>query len=535
MTSQGNSEAGAAGNSWWRRRSVIAASAVIVLIAGAGAAAAHSSSSVGTQTFAGCLTSAGALVDVTLSSNPSTSCPSGTTSVTWTQQGPAGDTGATGAIGSPGPVGKTGHAGPAGPTGAAGAAGPVGAQGLPGNAGKTGHAGTRGPQGPIGPVGPTGAIGPSGATGVTGTAGASLLHGSGAPTKAIGNIGDSYIDITTDLLYGPKTSSGWGTGVSLIGPPGPAGPGADAGEPAQCSSSSFTAVVTTADELTAALANAVPGAVIYVAPGTYTGAFTATGSGTQSAPITVCGSQDAILTDTTVTSGYVLHLLNANWWQFYGFTVENGQKGVMLDGSSNNLLDGLYVHDIGDEGVHFRTFSSNNTLSWSHIEDTGLREAQYGEGIYVGSAQSNWCDLTNCSPDTSNGNQILDNTVDDTPAENIDIKEGTTGGLVSGNRFDGAGIVLADASGWINVKGNSWLVEDNVGITSPQDGFQVHQVVSGWGRSDVFADNDAIVNGPGYGFSIQGSAAFNNIVYCSNTASGAAKGLSNITCTPGGP
>jgi len=55
-----------------------------------------------------------------------------------------------------------------------------------------------------------------------------LKNGSGAPTSDIGNDGDFYIDTAADVLYGPKTSGAWGTGVSLIGAQGPQGePGAD--------------------------------------------------------------------------------------------------------------------------------------------------------------------------------------------------------------------------------------------------------------------------------------------------------------------
>jgi hypothetical protein len=52
-----------------------------------------------------------------------------------------------------------------------------------------------------------------------------VLSGSGAPTGAIGNIGDLYIDTTGKLLFGPKTVGGWPTGIDLSqGPPGATGP-----------------------------------------------------------------------------------------------------------------------------------------------------------------------------------------------------------------------------------------------------------------------------------------------------------------------
>jgi hypothetical protein len=72
--------------------------------------------------------------------------------------------------------------------------------------------------------------------GPQGLPGKSTLNGAGAPTAAIGNAGDFYIDVTAKALYGPKGPAGWGIPTSLIGPAGatgPAGPQGNAGTPAQ--------------------------------------------------------------------------------------------------------------------------------------------------------------------------------------------------------------------------------------------------------------------------------------------------------------
>ena len=81
-----------------------------------------------------------------------------------------------------------------------------------------------------------------------------------------------------------------------------------------------------------------------------------------------------------------------------GFTVRNGQKGVMLDGSSNSILQQLTVEDIGDEGIHLRAGSSDNQVLDNTVRRTGLRKQQYGEGIYVGTAKSNWAATPRGSP-----------------------------------------------------------------------------------------------------------------------------------------
>jgi len=59
-----------------------------------------------------------------------------------------------------------------------------------------------------------------------------VLAGSSPPTGGVGQVGDLFIDTTNAVLYGPKTISGWATGINLsLGPtgaastvPGPTGP-----------------------------------------------------------------------------------------------------------------------------------------------------------------------------------------------------------------------------------------------------------------------------------------------------------------------
>jgi hypothetical protein len=289
-------------------------------------------------------------------------------------------------------------------------------------------------------------------------------------------------------------------------------------------------VVASAAALRKALANARPGSTIALAAGTYDGNFSASHSGTASAPITLCGSASSVLDGGGLKEGYTLHLDHASWWRLEGFTVTGGQKGVMLDGSDYDMVTGLYVHSVGDEGIHLREFSSHDTISHCMVRDTGQLETFFGEGIYVGTAHKNWCRYTNCQPDASNDDVISGNNIADTTAENIDIKEGTTGGQIIGNQFNGTGMVASAATGWINVKGNDWTITGNTGVDSLKNGFQVHQVYPGWGIGNVFRDNDAQVDGPGYGYYVQ-NKRLRTVVNCDNKVSGAARGLSTISCT----
>jgi hypothetical protein len=104
----------------------------------------------------------------------------------------------------------------------------------------------------------------------------------------------------------------------------------------------------------------------------------------------------------------------------------------------------------------------------SYIHDAGRSTPGYGEDLYFGSAQSNWPkygENGGTGPDRGDRDQALNNTFGpNVTAGHIDIKEGATGGLASGNTFDGRGISGQHyADSWIDAKGNNYLFQGNVG------------------------------------------------------------------------
>lgn len=290
-----------------------------------------------------------------------------------------------------------------------------------------------------------------------------------------------------------------------------------------------TVDVTNALELTDALADAQPGDLIQMADGDYLGTFTAEASGAADRRIALCGSRGAVIDGGDVGNGYALHI-TGDYWTISGITVTNALKGVMADDADFTQLLGISVHDIGHEGVHFRTNSSDNVIQDSEIYNTGLQRDKFGEGVYLGSAVSNWGNYTNGEPDRSDRNQVLRNRIWNTTSESVDIKEGTTGGLIEGNQFDGS--ALAGADSWVDVKGNGYIIRDNTGTNSPLDGFQTHVINDmDWGKNNRFENNTADVNGDGYGFYIHDPETSGNIVLCNNVVNGAAKGFANQDCT----
>jgi hypothetical protein len=299
-----------------------------------------------------------------------------------------------------------------------------------------------------------------------------------------------------------------------------------AAQPEDCPAATVT--VRSSEELSAALAAAGPGDSILIADGTYEGKFVARGSGTAEAPVFLCGSRGAVLDGGGIKAGYVLHLDHVSHWRLSGFTVRNGQKGVMADGTSRSVISGLLVEQIGDEGIHLRAHSTANTVLRNTVRHTGLRREKFGEGVYVGSAQSNWSQITNGEPDRSDGNLIEANTISDTTSESIDIKEGTTGGRIVGNMLDGMG--TTDADSLIDVKGNDWIIEGNVLTNAPEEGVQTHRILEGWGARNTFRANTVDVVGDGNHFYIHDAEITDNRVDCDNRTGGGDPVRSNVDC-----
>ncbi|MBT0767707.1 hypothetical protein KIH74_02145 [Kineosporia sp. J2-2] len=288
-----------------------------------------------------------------------------------------------------------------------------------------------------------------------------------------------------------------------------------------------TVRVSTSDQLQQALDEARAGASIRIEDGLYTGEFSTTADGSAKKPIYLCGGRDAVLEAGAIKGGYTLHFDGASYWRVDGFTVRNGQKGVMVDAGRRIGLQNLLVEHIGDEAVHLRTGSTQNVVRGLTIRETGLRKPKYGEGVYIGTAESNWCEYTDCKPDPSNDNFVVGNTISEFTSEAVDIKEGTTGGVLAGNTFDGSGMTEGDS--WVDVKGNGWLISGNTGVDSRADGYKVIEILDGWGWRNLFSANRSTVRGDGYAINVTKRRS-DNVVLCNNTARAAGEGVTTVKC-----
>ncbi|MEU9254644.1 right-handed parallel beta-helix repeat-containing protein [Streptomyces sp. NPDC048270] len=319
--------------------------------------------------------------------------------------------------------------------------------------------------------------------------------------------------------------------------------------------------VDTSAELRGALASAAPGQTIRMAAGEYRGAFVARRAGTAAQPITLAGPRTAVLVNDGPSgagpscpaptagwdSGYGLWLYGAPYWNLTGFTVKDSKKGVVIDDSRHVKADGLHVHHVDEEGVHFRRSSADGVIRNSVIEHTGLVQPGYGEGVYLGSAGSNWgCHGNAGGADRSDRVLVENNRIGPhVAAEAVDVKEGTFGGIIRGNTFDGRGITGQNsADSWVDVKGVDYLIEGNKGTFAPPgtfaNGYETHNPATtpsfANGCGTVWRDNASDLGGAGaYAIKITSVSKCSgrpHVVHSSNTVRRATSGLTNVPVTP---
>ncbi len=258
--------------------------------------------------------------------------------------------------------------------------------------------------------------------------------------------------------------------------------------------------VQNAAELQTALNNAQPGDEIVLKSGIYTpsetgpkGAnFWSSADGTEDKPITITSENPedmALLYGQNVENGVVLYI-TGDYWNIENLSVQNAQKGIILDNSNYSNIYGCEVSETGSEGIHLRDNSSECTVKNCTVTNTGIISPGYGEAIYVGSSESTsgygyYCD-NNVISDCILGPGVT--------AELVDIKEYTTGTIIENCIMYGDDISgETSANAFLKTKGNKSVIRNNTayqnGNTIIRNAFEVHEIVSGWGYDNEFYGN----------------------------------------------
>ena len=289
-----------------------------------------------------------------------------------------------------------------------------------------------------------------------------------------------------------------------------------------------TVNVTNRTTLVAALSTAKSGDVIRLAPGVYPGKYDITTVATADQPLWVCGPRTAVFDYGNFSDGYNIKITNAANVVLAGMTVRNAQKGISVMGSNHVTVADTRVENIGEEAIHLKFTTTDSTVVGNSIAHTGLQSPVYGEGVYIGTSEQNWCVYTDCVPDASDRNSIVLNDISHTSAESIEAKAGTNDGLIAKNTLNGTGMVTDVSDSNIGVMGNGWVIAKNTMSNAPLDSVQVWEISAGYGKNNTAYANST-TNVPGYNVRLPYNE-INNVVGCDNTTAGAALGMSNKTC-----
>lgn len=320
--------------------------------------------------------------------------------------------------------------------------------------------------------------------------------------------------------------------VSPSGTPAPEPPSA---------SCARTVNVATMTQLKAAVEqNARPGDCILMADGVYQGSsggyLRMTASGTADQPIRLIGTRQAILDGGGTSVGGFHVQLNASYWVLEGFTVRNRMQGLQLSGSRGSVVRGLEIYNTGQEALSLWKQSTHNVVENNYIHDTGKRNAEYGEGIYLGMAPSKWSSLNGGRPDQTDYNVVRGNRIGpNVTSELIDAKEGTAWNQILGNTFNAKGQVWNSAThwvdSWVEINGDDYVVADNRGWGGLRIAFQTYRGPNGWGNRTRYERNEidlsTATQSDRYGIYLSQQPS-GVVVKCDNTATGGA--LSNVSC-----
>jgi endoglucanase len=228
--------------------------------------------------------------------------------------------------------------------------------------------------------------------------------------------------------------------------------------------------------LRTALIDADPGDCIVVASGTYaapdsytvnyatadrTVYYYSQQSGTAGQPITIISADaedKAVLAGiNTEESGYILWINGSNW-NIVNLVLQTGGKGLVLDEASDSVIDGVEVYEVGDEGIHLRSGTSDTVVKNCTVDGTGIEQPGFGEGIYIGSDNGQWDKYEKAC----NNNTVEYCTLKNTAAEGVDVKEGTTNIIIHDCNIYGDGISGENnADSFIDLKGDAARVYNN--------------------------------------------------------------------------
>ena len=252
-----------------------------------------------------------------------------------------------------------------------------------------------------------------------------------------------------------------------------------------------------------------PGDKILLAPGTYKQDFITKTNGTRDKPITITGSDKAIVIGAGRSR---IAEVNHNYITLNGFTIDglhgssgsaSGYRDKLIYAQGKGYRSGVVglkvlnmrLTNAAGECVRLRYFAQNNEIAFNKILNCGVEDFKFdgggknGEGVYVGTAPEQLNDGKNPTTDRddSRNNWIHHNIIDTQGNECVDIKEGASLTIVENNYCTGQ---LDPNSGGLEARGNSNIFRYNQVFGNRGAGVRLGGDTSSDGSdNDVYGNN----------------------------------------------
>ncbi|MBW3573493.1 MAG: hypothetical protein KY450_01335 [Actinobacteria bacterium] len=275
-----------------------------------------------------------------------------------------------------------------------------------------------------------------------------------------------------------------------------------------------TISVSAGGDIQAAINKANPGDTIVLVSGTYKRDFYTVRNGSSSAPIRITGPRDAVLKGAGSSRIAQVH---HDFITLDGFTIDglhgsstsaSGYRDKLIyaigkvagDGVKNLRINNMLLKNAGGECVRIKYLAENNVVENSTITNCGVYDFKFGgtgkngEGIYIGTAP----EQTSLNPsnvrDVSKNNVVRNNTFDTQGNECVDIKEGSTANVVSGNSCTGQ---KDPNSAGLDSRGSGNTFDDNRSFNNVGAGVRLGGDTSSDGTNNNVRRNELYGNGVG--------------------------------------
>ncbi|AWW32863.1 hypothetical protein DN752_23480 [Echinicola strongylocentroti] len=139
------------------------------------------------------------------------------------------------------------------------------------------------------------------------------------------------------------------------------------------------------DDVATIIQNANGGDDLVFSPGTYDKVLIENRQFTENAPLVIkSDGTGEVVFETVTNTGTAFKIANSSYVVVQGVFIKGGLNSVVIEASDHIVVMDCDISQPGQAGIHVHLSSTYVDIKNNHIYETGKRNPQWGEGIYVG-------------------------------------------------------------------------------------------------------------------------------------------------------